>query len=565
MRTALGSSLVILGALCSACSPDRTTFPSGQPAFSEDAARLISGSIFQGTGTRSICNGLASGSVLEPRAIGTDGNFFDPEFLTFCPENQFSISVSPGSYLVRVILPADQNLGQRPVRWLEPGAVIVDQSDVTKDIHVRNGSPLQGAATLDGAPVGGVDLQVLYADAPSFGATFGSSGPSGDWAENFGRSPMILQNNLDYLFIGCLGPFAGTKAVEGFPAGPIHFPATDRVDCTLTTGDALQFTHRATRLKLTSLPGDIGGMSDPVIFPEVGFGYSAQFPLAAGAAPHAGPDLVNRQLFRGGLVLGIAPDVTISGTELAGYVACLESTCRALGFNGMAKVRRSGVAREITWEYSDASSAHPRGIQVIQRSFDGRNGADYVLFRFRISNGGTRPLSFTPGVFFDFDVSPELFSNIGYTALGGRLMVTTGQGDMGRHFGTVILEPPPTSRNYFFDGFISQEELVHGLRGDITNPVIGPSDVHGVHGGVPVRLTVGRSSEFWVAVVAGDTRAQIIANARTALEDAQERRAGPALVSSRDELQAIPANARARAGGALRGGRICKAECGPSR
>jgi hypothetical protein len=563
MRIALGSALALLGALCSACSADRTTAPAGRPAFAEDGTWLISGAIFRGTGTRSVCRDFPAGTVLEPRAIGADGNFFDPAELPFCPDNQYSISVSPGSYLIRVVLPANQDLGQLPVRWLEPEAVLVDQSDMTKDVHVRNGSPLEGGATLDGAPVAGVDFQVLYADAPQFGATFGTSGPSGDWVENFGRSPTILQNNLNYLFTGCLGPFAGTKTAEGFPAGPVHFPATNRLDCSLKTGDALQFTHRATRLKLTALPGDIGGMSDPVIFPKVGFGYSAQFPLRAGAAPHAGPDLLNRQLFRSGLVLGITPDVVLSGTELAGFVACLDPTCRALGFDGKAKVRRIGAAREITWEYSDAGATHPRGIQVIQRSFDGRNGADYVLFRFRISNVGARPLSFTPGVFFDFDVSPEWFSNIGYTALGGRLMVTTGQGDTGRHFGTVILEPPPVDRTYFFDGFLSQAEFVQALRGDVTNPTIGPGDVHGVHGGVPVRLRPGRSSEFWVAVVAGDTRAQIIANARTALEDAQARRAGPALVTSGDELQPIPADARARAGRSA--GRICKLKCGPSR
>jgi len=564
MRTALGFASVVLGALCSACSADSS--PTNEAAFAEDGTWLISGTIFRGTGNWSICAGFPDGTVLEPGAIGADGSFFNPAELPFCPDNQYSISVSPGSYLIRVVLPANQDLKQLPVRWLEPGAVAVDQSDRTQDIHVRNGSPLQGAATLDGEPAAGVDLQVLYADIPQFGATFGSSGSSGDWVENFGRSPVILQNNLDYIFSGCLGPYAGTRTPDGFPAGPVHFPGgTDRLDCKLVTGDALQFTHRATRIKLTALPGDIGGMSDPVIFPDIGFGYSAQFPLRAGAAPHAGPDLVNRQLFRSGLVLGIDPDVAISGTELAGYVACLESTCRSLGFSGKAKVRRTGVAREITWEYSDAGSAHPRGIQVIQRSFDGRTGADYVLFRFRISNGGTRPLSFTPGVFFDFDVSPEWFSNIGYTALGGRLMVTTGHGDMGRHFGTVILESPAANRSYFFDGFLSQAEFVQALRGDITNPAIGPTDVHGVHGGAPVRLTPGRSSEFWVAVVAGDTRAQIIANARTALEDAQARRAGSALVSSGDELQRFPETARFRSATAVRGGRICKAGCGPSR
>jgi hypothetical protein len=541
----------------------------GKIAFSDTDTPAINGSVFLGTGQRSICSAFPAGSPFEARAIGADGNFFDPPEVTFCPENQFSIAVSPGSYLLRVALPIDLE-GLLPARWLEPGPVTVDQTDVIKDLHVRNGSPLRGGATLDGAPLSGIDLFVMYASAPAFGAAFGASGSTGEWGESFGRSPMILQNNLDYILSGCFGPFPGTRPVEGFPTEPIHFPGgTNRADCRLLTGDALRFTHRASRLKLTSYPGDIGGLSEPSVFPRLGYGYSAQFPLAPGAVPQAGPGLLNRQLFRGGLVLAVAPDVALSGTELGGYVFCSVSPCRALGLDGRATVTRlAGARREITWDYTDAGSERPRGLQVRQKSFDGQNDADYVLYVFRVTNRGTTAITFTPGLFIDFDV-PELFDNIGYTELGGRLMITTGAGDAGNHLGTVIVRSPAVGRNYFFRPGIAEADVVAALRGVIrraTSPE--PSDLSTLHGGSTVTLGRGRSTDVWAAIVAGDNRTQTISHARAAINDARARQAsgdpfgslqGDSERSGWETVQSLGAGARAAT--SRLSGPSCKAGC----
>ena len=266
MRSWRSLASLVLASILGCNSGTEPTAPPRKISFSHTGTPDINGRVFLGTGQRNICSIFPAGSPFEVRAIGTDGNFFDPPEVGFCPENQFSIAVPPGSYRVRVALPTD-NLGLLPIRWLEPGPVIVDQTDVMKDLHVRNGSPLRGGATLDGAPLGGIDMFVSYANAPAFGAAFGASGPTGEWGESFGRSPMILQNNLDYIMLGCFGPFPGTKLVEGFPTEPIDFPGgTNRVECRLLTGNALRFTHRVSRLKVTSYPGDIGGLSDPLIF-----------------------------------------------------------------------------------------------------------------------------------------------------------------------------------------------------------------------------------------------------------------------------------------------------------
>jgi hypothetical protein len=335
----------------------------------------------------------------------------------------------------------------------------------------------------------------------------------------------------------------------------------------METGDALRFTHRATRLKLTSFPGDIGGLSLPFIFPQLGFGYSAQFPLPTGAAPRAGPELVNRQLFRGGLILGTSANVLVSGTELDGFVICAVSPCRSLGFDGRAQVQRSAESRAIIWEYTDARSQRPHGIHVRQRSFDGKDGGDYVLYVFRITNRSKTVLTFNPGLFFDFDVTPEIGANIGYTALAGRLMVTTTHDGTGAHLGSVILESVPAERNYFFE-FVDEAEVAAGLRGELRNPTVSiPTDVRGVHGGARVSLRPGRSTDFWAAIVAGDSRAQIVANAQKALADARERRAsGNPFGTAKVSLESIGSSkgtaARTRAAG-HHVPKVCKTNCGP--
>jgi hypothetical protein len=530
----------------------------------------ISGRILEGSGDN-LCAILPEGSFLAVRAVETNGSL-SGSVLASCPSNDFSLAVAPGSYWIRLTLLADP-LGQLPARWLEPASVMVEDVDVVQDLHVQEGTALAGLATLDGTPVSGVTLTVSYNAVPQITAGGASSGVDGAWQESSGRSPMILQNGLEYQITGCPGlPAPGTQSVSGFPTGPIQFPATNRVDCNFTTGDALRFTHQSNRLKLTSFPGDIGGLSDPIIFPEVGYGYSAQFPLARGEAPRAGPDAVNRQLFRGGLVLATASDQILSGTELEGYVTCSVHPCRALGVDGQARIaRRSGGRRDIRWTYTDAGSQRPVGLRVTQLSFEGETGKDYVLYAFRITNGGPAAITLTPGVFLDFDVSPEFFSNVGYTELDNRLMVTTNLDDVGAHFGSLIIDGPGQPRNHFFnaDLNIPETEMAAALRGEIGNPALPePTDVRAVQGGNTVKLGRGKSTDLWVAIVAGDTRAQTLANARAAIADAKSRqRAGDTFKDNSGEPVSVRSvgnvGAQARTAAITRSGLICKTGCSP--
>jgi hypothetical protein len=549
------------------CGSDTAVAPA-DPAFSHTGIADLSGSAFLGSGRRSLCSIFSPGSPLLIRAFAADLSSFETDF-PICPTNSYVIPVVPGSYFVRVSLPLDSSLGQLPQRWMEPVPVTVEFENVVKDLHVGKGTALRGGVTVDGVGESGALMNVLYADVPTAGAAQATSGPAGTWIENgIGRS-LVLQTGVRYSFSGCQGtPVAGIGKITISPSGPVLFPSeSDRFDCEFTSGDALQYTHRATRLKLTSLPGDIGGVSDPLLFPDIGYGYSAQFPLAAGAAPRAGPALINRQLFRGGLVLGAAPDQMISGTELDGFVICAVSPCRALGFDGQVTVREgSGAAREVTWTYSDDGSLRPRGLGVIQRSFDGR-AADYVLYAFRITNRGSSAITFTPGVFLDFDVSPEFFSNTGYTDLSGQLMVTTTTDSVGRHFGSVVIGAPAGGRSYFYtaDRTISESEAVAALRGEISNAsVVEPSDVRVLQGGATIKLGRGKSTDVWVAIAAGESRAQIISNARAAVADAAVRQRAGNTFAINLAAQTRPRSPGRVEAGSFRSqsGKLCKAGCG---
>lgn len=566
MRSCWSLVPILLGAVIG-CSPDSNLTTADDPALSHTGIPDITGRIFLRNGERSLCSLFAEGTPLGVRAITTEGGI--SAAAAVCPANDFAIPVEAGSYMVRVNLPLDQPRGDLPQRWLEPGPVTVDGADVVKDIHVGKGSSLAGRVTLDGStPVSGLSMSVSYSDFGNFVSGFGVTSPTGTWQDGFfPSSPLILQRGIRYSFFGCqVQPVAGIREVRVSPEGPFLFPdESSRVDCDYRTGGALPYTHQATRLKLTSYPGDIGGLSDPILYPDLGYGYSAQFPLPAGEAPRAGPEVLNRQLFRGGLVLAVAPDVALGGTELEGYVFCSVSPCRTFGFDGRASVTQAGSRKDITWTYSDAGSQRPRGLQISQRSFDGRNGADYVLYLFRITNQGTETVTFTPGLFLDFDVSPDFATNIGYTELGGRLMITTSADDIGRHLGSVIVQSPAGGRNYFFSPAIPESEMVAAIRGDLSSPTWGPNDVSTLHGGTTVSLKKRRSTDFWAAIVAGDDPAQIIANAEAAIADATARqRAGTqfAATTSGQSMGAL-AGSSMRTAATLRGGRICKSGCSP--
>ena len=517
---------LILAATWLGCAKDEPTAP-GHSSPSLAAVRTITGRIF-GPDGRNICRTVVEGTMLvyliNPDFDGTNDPFFGVQEVT-CPDNSFSLSQEAPTAHLRVELPINENMDDLPWRNLEE-EFPVPAGGINHPVHVVEGTPLGGRALFEGTPVEGAPLNVVYGSLQLFGATAGSSGPDGRWTEFFGRSPMILQNDVRYQVFGCEGGVLGAKQAQGFPAAPFLFPSgRDRLTCRLETGPTTEFSHTATRLAVTPMPGDIGGSFTADFFEQLGVGWGVQFPVPLGSSPVHGPTFLS-QIFNGGLIVGLPPQNgrparVLLGVDGGGALECF-GFCRDLGLDGtvtFSPTGASGERKQVTWRYSDAGSDEAVGLQVVQHSLDGVRPHDYVLFRFRFRNTSPSTLRFFAGFFGDWDIDFDAFDDVGATALNGRLMYQRSQNEAGPRVGTLLLGDAPVTGNFFYPFLqdpISVPDQVRALRGAIRQTTGGPSDLRYIHGVGPIVLDQNASQDVWLAVVAGENQSQLLANANAA-------------------------------------------------
>jgi hypothetical protein len=498
------------------------TEPSSQ---SLAAVREIAGRIF-GPDDRNICRTVGEGTMvvylLNPAFDGTNPLFFDIRDVT-CPDNSFALSQDPAGAFLRVELPINDNIDDLPWRNLDQFSVPAGGGN--HPVHIEEGRRLGGRATLDGEPLEGVPLTIAYDLNIQFGATFGQSGPDGRWVEFFGR-PLILQTDVRYQAVDCF--LLGTTLAQGFLFQGFLFPSSrSAINCRFETAPVTRFTHSASRLKVTPMPGDIGGSFSGEFFDQYGVGFGAQFPFAAGELP---PPRVQpfTEIFNGGLIIGLPaqdghPARTLLGADGAGEFECGDP-CRDLGFDSevsFTPTGSSGDRKRVTWRYSDAGSENAAGLEVIQQSLDAQPPHDYVLFRFRIRNTNPSDVRFFAGFFGDLDVGFDVLDDRGATARNGRLMYQTSEFEGGIFFGTMLLGDAPVTGNYFFT--FDQDPLpvldqIRALRGNIRRATAAPTDQRHIHGAGPYTLDRGEAADLWLAVVAGETRNQLLANADAARE-----------------------------------------------
>jgi hypothetical protein len=453
--------------------------------------------------------------------ITSDNPFLGAQDVT-CPQNSYSLSMDPGTAHLRVTLPVDVGLDGLPRRHLDD--VEVGEEGLDHDVDIVRGTELGGSATLDGNPFEGVFLQFGYDFNGNFGATNATSAPDGIWTEFFGRSPTVLQTGVRYSAFTTCGSMLGTRLIAGLSSSSFEFPTElNAVNCTLETGAATRFSHASTRLVVTPMPGDIGGGFSPEFFDRYGIGWGVQFPIAPGASP--GHDPLVTELFNGGLLIGLpaqggSPIRVLSGVDPAGEIEC-GATCRDLGLNGAVKFTApSGGRRSVTWRYSDATSAEAAGLEVTQVSVDGKAPNDYVLFRFSIRNTSRSTLTFYAGFFGDWDSEFNAFDDLGFTDLGGKLMYQVSQAETGIHAGTLLLGAPVTG-NFFFTAadVPSLSDQTQALSGGLRQETAGPADLRYIHGAGPITLKQKEQRDIWVAIVAGENRGQLLANAAAAEAD----------------------------------------------
>jgi hypothetical protein len=524
------AATLLLAALWLGCARDETgmTEPSSQ---SPAGLREITGRIL-GPDGRNICRTIEEGTMLvnliNPEFDGTNPLFFETQEVT-CPDNSFALSQDPANVFLRVELPINDNIDDLPWRNLDQFSVPAGGGN--HPVHIEEGRRLGGRATFEGEPLEGVPLTIGYDFNPNFGATSGQSGPDGRWVEFFGR-PLLLQNDVRYFAIDCF--MLGTTLPQGFLFQGFLFPSSRTgISCRFETAPVSQFTHSASRLKVTPMPGDIGGTLSGELFEQYGVGFGIQFPFAPGELP---PPRVQpfTEIFNGGLIIGLPaqgghPARTLLGADGAGEFECGDP-CRDLGLDSelsFTPTGASGDRKQVTWRYSDAGSENAAGLEVVQQSVDGQPPHDYVLFRFRIRNTSSSDLRFFAGFFGDLDVGFDVLDDRGATARNGSLMYQVSENEAGSHIGTLLLGDAPVTGNYFFtfdEDPLPVLDQIRALRGNIRRATAAPTDQRHIHGTGPYTLNRGEAADLWLAVVAGETRSQLLANADAAREHADRMR-----------------------------------------
>jgi hypothetical protein len=543
-RTPL-SALAILTVACG--TQDRHPLePSSRSTLANTQLSGITGRVL-GPDGRNICR-TASNQQIFVDAIPQSFElpFPEPVFLS-CPENRFAFQVEPGEYRLRAeFLDKYVNLGDLPVTWILP-PLTVGGGDVTRNIRFDEGTPLGGRATINGEPYHGLTITPIH-EFVFFGAFFiqGLSDRNGRWEDAFPvfpnpvpetfRSPLILQNDVEYFVAGDCDITLGTRIVETSYFQFFTFPSERRrVDCELETGPARRFTHNRNRLAVTAFPGDIGGLTaqfGPRDL-DLGTGFGVQFPSPPGRLPSHGDRIIS-ELFTGGLMIGVGSETVLTGIDNGGYMECrfdLENGCRDLGLDGRGEVERlANGGRVVTWRYSDAPSGEGVGLHVTQRSFDAPSGESYVLFRFTIRNGSNGRLNINPGIFTDFDVDSVFEDEVGRRQRGGRLLSQADAQDPGgTRVGTLMIGESDPAPGFFVTGgfdFIAPSipQQIAILRGNRSNSADGPTDQRYIQSVRAIGLSPGAETDLWVAVIAAASDAAFADAADAATRDIRERR-----------------------------------------
>ncbi len=468
-------AIAVVASELAACTGADRPVPAG-PSFDVTTDPVVTGSVVGPAG--SICNSLSPNAVLIMRLISVARDAVAGSQNLVCPTNSYTFaSVAPGSYLLRVQLPInDVVTAGFPWRVYSTTQVEVAEAPVARDLPVEPGLPLGGGVFLDGVGVPGISLILFHADVPIFGVAQGASGPDGRWDEFFERTPIVLQSGVR-MVSSVFCDLLGARLLSSPSFEPFVFPdQASAITCNLTQSDAVKYSHDRTRLVVTPGPGDVG-VTSSLVLPDGGLGWGVQFPVNPGQPPERDP--IRSQIFMGGLIVGMRPDKILSANELNGYTTC--GNCRAFGPQGRVHFNSSPTfGKKVTWQYSDAASPEGR-----------------LMYQTNIVEGG----------------------------YAGSLIISDAP-VAGASFGT--LNPGPVR---------TTAELLSELAGDVTNPSAPePGDHNYVQSIGPITLARGAATQFWIAIVAGESLDQLRSNAAAAAADVAQRRGQPDAADAADAV-----------------------------
>jgi hypothetical protein len=243
------------------------------------------------------------------------------------------------------------------------------------------------------------------------------------------------------------------------------------------------------------------------------------------------------ELRRGHFLIGVGSDVVETGTNFEtchklvwnGTGWFPEHDCGLLTATGLPTVVDIGSGRKrVIWELTPSGTSY--GVQMRQRSYDGANG-DYVMIEARLENTTASLLTLDMGLWLDWghrDTTSSkvmtLSNRVAYVknaVLANTGTKYTGTVFFGTHAGHIT--------SLKVTGAIDKAWVLSALSGAKNDTDGGTSRngrlIHGVRG---VSIAGGRAKSVWLAMVGGNTLAELEANANAAAAEFTTRTGLPA-------------------------------------
>jgi hypothetical protein len=174
---------------------------------------------------------------------------------------------------------------------------------------------------------------------------------------------------------------------------------------------------------------------------------------------------------------------------------------------------------------TDAGSPDAVGLNVRQRSYDRSDqGGDFVWFQYRIDNTSKADRTLYAGFWGDWDIGDDPFNDVGQTAMGGQLMYFHNDDGTGPFVGSLLVGPAPVAGNFVYvdaqnpSGLTTLARQFELASGAVTSPsTLVTGDQRAYHTLGPITIAKKAKATIWIAIVAGETEAELLANAAAAL------------------------------------------------
>lgn len=529
MRMQATYALLTLAMAATACA-DAVSEPELAPGDPSFAVVAQSGTVVLPSGAN-VCSQMAGGTVYNIRFMkvvegGADVAAGISPNIT-CPNNTwtFGAGLEEGAtYVARITNDATGGNSSSIFPRISFDTFTVAGATTSQEIVMTPGVRLGGLVTLNDQPFPGVfmDVEPLITDVSGFNfSTFAYTKGDGRYGEDLlngaERSFALLQPGVTYE--GFCGAVAGARLASS-SASPF-VAGTQGFTCRFRDGLSRNWTHEATDLVMTAGPGnfDVHRAGS-----DGSFGFGVQYPVVDEPA-RALSD--NRQhMFNAGWMVSVNDEVVLTSTDADGWLVCGDACHDILPVTTRPAVGAdlSGVpgAKRVTWRLSDSLSVESRGVRINQQSWDG-NGGDYVLYRVALQNRGSAFQAFRFGFAADWDIASE-FSNQS-TGVSGNIAYATMAG--APYMGSVFLGDYPT-RSYYGHANNGQGEITHDtqigvLNGSVSNAGVSSTDIWYIQSVGTFYLQPNQQRIIWFAIVAGETMAELEANAAAAHADMIDR------------------------------------------